>query len=106
MVQEVVFRRLGLLTGLLVGIRLIGFDFRDLVNLRSHGEGLEPAAGTLFAFCAMVQMARTWYIEPAVHGKVRFRVSITVTMRDLLTAARNNGALVDGEMIKYIRSTV
>jgi predicted unusual protein kinase regulating ubiquinone biosynthesis (AarF/ABC1/UbiB family) len=27
-------------------------------------------------------------------------------MRDLLTAARNNGALVDGEMIKYIRSTV
>src|SRR5207247_2506968 len=33
---------------------LIGFDFRDLVNLRSHGEGLEPAAGTLFAFCAMV----------------------------------------------------
>jgi Predicted membrane protein (DUF2339) len=54
MVQEVVFRRLGLLTGLLVGIRLIGFDFRDLVNLRSHGEGLEPAAGTLFAFCAMV----------------------------------------------------
>src|SRR5207248_9627987 len=54
MVQDVVFRRLGLLTGLLVGIRLIGFDFRDLVNLRSHGGGLEPAAGTLFAFCAMV----------------------------------------------------
>src|SRR5256884_2576631 len=43
-----------LFRSLLVGIRLIGFDFRDLVNLRSHGEGLEPAAGTLFAFCAMV----------------------------------------------------
>jgi predicted unusual protein kinase regulating ubiquinone biosynthesis (AarF/ABC1/UbiB family) len=41
-----------------------------------------------------------------VHGQVRFRVSITITMRDLLTAARNYGALVDGEMIKYIRSTV
>lgn len=51
-------------------------------------------------------IARTWYIEPAVHGKVRFRVSVTVTMRDLLTVARDHGVLVDGEMIKYIRSTV
>jgi hypothetical protein len=53
-VKEVVFRRLGLLTGLLVGIRLIGFDFRDLVNLRVHGEKLELGAGILFAFCAVV----------------------------------------------------
>ncbi len=52
------------------------------------------------------QMARTWYVEPAVHGKARFRVSVTITMMDLLTAARNYGALVDGEMVKYIRSTV
>jgi hypothetical protein len=36
----------------------------------------------------------------------RFRVSVTITMMDLLTAARNYGALVDGEMVKYIRSTV
>jgi hypothetical protein len=54
MVKEVVFRRLGLLTGLLVGIRLIGFDFRDLVNLRVHGEKLELGVGILFAFCAVV----------------------------------------------------
>ncbi len=54
MVKEIVFRRLGLLTGLLVGIRLIGFDFRDLVNLRVHGETLELGAGILFAFCAVV----------------------------------------------------
>lgn len=54
----------------------------------------------------IAQMARTWYSEPAVHGKVRFKVSVTITMRDLLTAARSNGALVDGEMIKYIRATV
>jgi hypothetical protein len=53
-VREVVFRRLGLLTGLLVGIRLIGFDFRDFVNLRMHGEKLELAAGILFGFCAVV----------------------------------------------------
>jgi hypothetical protein len=53
MVKEVVFRRLGLLTGLLVGIRLIGFDFRDLVSLRMHGEVLELSFGILFAFCAL-----------------------------------------------------
>ncbi|HTM47040.1 MAG TPA: AarF/UbiB family protein [Bryobacteraceae bacterium] len=54
----------------------------------------------------IAQMARTWYVEPSVHGKARFRVSVTITMMDLLTAARNYGALVDGEMVKYIRSTV
>jgi hypothetical protein len=54
MVKEVVFRRLGLLTGFLVGIRLLGFDFRDLVNLRLHDEKLELGAGILFAFCAVV----------------------------------------------------
>jgi ubiquinone biosynthesis protein len=54
----------------------------------------------------IARMARTWYLEPAVHGKARFRVSVTITMMDLLTAARNYGALVDGEMVKYIRSTV
>jgi Predicted membrane protein (DUF2339) len=54
MVREVVFRRLGLLTGLLVGIRLLGFDFRDLANLRIPAEKLELPAGVLFAFCAVV----------------------------------------------------
>jgi len=53
MVKEVVFRRLGLLTGLLVGIRLIGFDFRDLINDRMRWERLELSAGILFAFCAV-----------------------------------------------------
>jgi len=54
MVREVVFRRLGLLTGLLVGIRLIGFDFRGLVGMRLHGDEPEMSAGILFAFCAVV----------------------------------------------------
>ncbi len=53
MVKEVVFRRLGLLTGLLVGLRLLAFDLRDLVNLRMRGENLELAAGILFALCAV-----------------------------------------------------
>jgi predicted membrane protein DUF2339 len=54
LVKEKVFRRLGLLTGLLVGIRLLGFDFRELVNLRVHGEKFELATGILFAFSAGV----------------------------------------------------
>jgi hypothetical protein len=54
LVKEIVFRRLGLFTGLLVGIRFLGFDFRDLVNLRMHVEKLELGAGVLFAFCAVV----------------------------------------------------
>jgi ubiquinone biosynthesis protein len=55
---------------------------------------------------AIAQMCRLWYEEPAVHGKVRFRVSVTIAMMDLLTVCRNYGVLVDREMIKYIRSTV
>jgi len=54
LVKEVVFRRLGLLIGLLVGIRLLAYDFRALVNLRFQSEKLELGAGALFAFCAVV----------------------------------------------------
>src|SRR6266446_926690 len=52
--KEVVFRRLGLLTGLLVGLHIIGIDFRQLVTLRASGEGLALASGVLFALCAFV----------------------------------------------------
>jgi ubiquinone biosynthesis protein len=54
----------------------------------------------------IAEMSRTWYEEPAVHGRVRFRVSVTTAMMDLLAVCRNYGVLVDREMIKYIRSTV
>ncbi len=50
--KEVVFRGLGLLTGLLVGLHIIGIDFRQLVTLRASGEGLALASGVLFALCA------------------------------------------------------
>jgi len=52
--KEVVFRRLGLLTGVLVGIDLAGFNFRPLVELRAHSEKLALSAGVLFALCAVV----------------------------------------------------
>jgi ubiquinone biosynthesis protein len=76
--------------------------FRQFLNICT----ITPHADLEGMRLRIAQMARTWYVEPAVHGKARFRVSVTITMMDLLTAARNYGALVDGEMVKYIRSTV
>jgi predicted unusual protein kinase regulating ubiquinone biosynthesis (AarF/ABC1/UbiB family) len=76
--------------------------FRQFVNICT----LTPEVDLEGMRRLIAKMARTWYVEPAVHGRVRFKVSVTITMKDLLTAARLNGALVDGEMIKYIRSTV
>jgi ubiquinone biosynthesis protein len=52
------------------------------------------------------EYAQDWYAEPAVGGRVRFRVTVTQTMMDLLQVARRYGVLVDREMIKYIRSTI
>jgi ubiquinone biosynthesis protein len=52
------------------------------------------------------EFAGQWYQEPALAGKVRFRVSVTKTMMDLLSVCQDYGVLVDREMIKYIRSTV
>jgi hypothetical protein len=53
-VKEVVFRRLGLLTGLLVGLHLVGVDFRHLLNLRFAKEDIVLDAGVLFCLCAVV----------------------------------------------------
>jgi ubiquinone biosynthesis protein len=54
----------------------------------------------------IAQMAKTWYVEPAIGGRVRFRISVTAAMMDLLTVCRDYGVLIDREMIKYVRSTV
>jgi ubiquinone biosynthesis protein len=53
----------------------------------------------------LIAMSASWYHEPAVGGQVRFRISVTAAMYDMLTVARNYGVLVDREMIKYIRGT-
>src|SRR5258706_163963 len=51
--KEVVFRRVGLLTGLLLGIHLTGIDFPHLVRLRTTTEALALSAGELFALCTV-----------------------------------------------------
>jgi hypothetical protein len=52
--KEVVFRRVGLLTGLLVGSDLFGFNFRPFVGHRAKFEDLVLEVGILFSVCAVV----------------------------------------------------
>jgi hypothetical protein len=60
--EEVVFRRVGLFTGLLVGIDLIGFNLRPLVELRAKSEALALELGVLFALCAVVFYLNALYV--------------------------------------------
>jgi hypothetical protein len=53
-VSEVVFRRLSLLTGLLVGLHLVGIDLTQLVSIRRTSEDIVLAAGVMFGVCAVV----------------------------------------------------
>ena len=52
--SEVVFRRLGLIIGLLVALRLAGFDFMQLMAARRVNENLLLDAGVMFGLCAVV----------------------------------------------------
>jgi hypothetical protein len=60
--EEVVFLRVGLFTGLLVGIDLIAYNFRPLVLLRAHSEGIATEAGFLFAVCGVALYLNALYI--------------------------------------------
>lgn len=53
-VGEVVFRRIGLLTGLLVGVHLVRFDFMQLISVRQSSEDPVLTAGVMFGLCAIV----------------------------------------------------
>ena len=53
-VDEVVFRRLGLLAGLLAGVHLVGIEFVRLVDLRKASEALALSSGVVFSLCAVV----------------------------------------------------
>ena len=54
LVREVVFRRLGLFAGILVGLHLAAIDFRQLMAVRGSSEQIVLAAGVMFALCAVV----------------------------------------------------
>ena len=54
MVSEVVFRRLGLIIGLLVGLHLVAIDFQELMVARRVSDNIALALGSIFALCAVV----------------------------------------------------
>lgn len=64
MVSEVVFRRLGLLTGLLVGLHLLGIDFQELMVARRASDTTVLGPGVMFALCASV-----FYLNALFVGK-------------------------------------
>jgi hypothetical protein len=63
MVNEVVFRRLGLFAGLLVGLHLIGIDFQELMTARRVGDNVVLAVGVMFALCAVVFYFNALYAQ-------------------------------------------
>jgi ubiquinone biosynthesis protein len=72
-------------------------EFLNICTVTPHADlkGMRAEVGRL---------VKKWYEEPAVGGRARFRVSVTVAMVDLMNILRFYGVLVDREMIKYIRS--
>jgi hypothetical protein len=64
MVGEVVFRRLGLFAGLLVGLHLVGIDFQQLMIARRVGDDVVLDAGVMFALCAVV-----FYLNTLLAGR-------------------------------------
>jgi Predicted membrane protein (DUF2339) len=64
MVGEVVFRRLGLFAGLLVGLHLVGIDFQQIMVARRVGDNVVLDAGVVFALCAVV-----FYMNTLLAGK-------------------------------------
>jgi len=74
LVKEVVFRRIGLLTGVLVGIHLALFDFQPILNFREIHDDLLVSSGVLFALCAVVLYANF------LAGKTRWEVFFEVPL--------------------------
>ncbi|HWC98829.1 MAG TPA: AarF/UbiB family protein, partial [Candidatus Sulfopaludibacter sp.] len=50
------------------------------------------------------EAAPQWYEQPAVPGRVHFRVSVTKAFLDLFAICRDNGVFLDREMVRFIRS--
>ncbi|MGB7282441.1 MAG: DUF2339 domain-containing protein [Candidatus Acidiferrum sp.] len=79
--EEVVFLRVGLFTGLLVGIDLIGFNFRPLVMLRAKSENLALEAGILFAVCGVALYLNALYVGS--RWKESFRTALDRRLLDI-----------------------
>src|SRR5271170_5500166 len=95
--KEAVFLRLGLFTGLLVGIDLFGFNFFPLAELRAKSEDLVLASGVLFALCAAVfylnalQVATRW--KDSFQGSLDRRLAVIHSYLGAFSAATAAWAL-------------
>jgi hypothetical protein len=79
--EEVVFLRVGLFTGLLVGIDLVAFNFRSLVMLRAKTENLATETGILFAVCGVALYLNALYV--GARWKESFRASLDRRLLDI-----------------------
>ena len=79
--EEVVFLRVGLLTGLLVGIDLLVYNFRPLVAFRAKTEDLASGPGILFAVCGVALYLNSLYI--ATGWKESFRAALDRRLLDI-----------------------
>jgi hypothetical protein len=79
--EEVVFLRVGLFTGLLVGIDLLAYNFRPLVMLRAKTEDLASGPGILFAVCGVTLYLNSLYI--ATRWKKSFRSTLDRRLLDV-----------------------
>lgn len=79
--KEVVFLRVGLFTGLLVGIDLMAFNLRPLVMLRAKTEDLASESGILFAVCGVALYLNALYV--ASRWKESFRAALDRRLLDV-----------------------
>ena len=79
--EEVVFLRVGLFTGLLVGIDLVAFNFRPLVELRAKTEALAYETGILFAVCGVALYLNALYV--GARWKESFSAAIDRRLLDI-----------------------
>jgi hypothetical protein len=63
LVKEVVFRRIGLLTGVLVGLHLALVDFEPVMKFRVKSDDALVSAAVLFGLCAVVLCANALTCE-------------------------------------------
>jgi predicted membrane protein DUF2339 len=79
--EEVVFLRVGLFTGLLVGIDLVAFNFRPLVMLRAKTEDLARESGIFFAVCGVALYLNALYVGS--RWKEAFRATLDRRLLDV-----------------------
>ena len=79
--EEIVFLRVGLFTGLLVGIDLLAYNFRPLVMLRAKTEDLALESGILFAVCGVALYLNSLYVGS--RWKESFRATLDRRLLDI-----------------------